>query len=288
MEYFDFWNAENEMVKNAYASENIKVVDYSDIKVCYIFFSSHGLYFPNTLEEFEEKVVKQNRFEWENIASSKEIRKVCGRAIFVRDIYKQYYVSGINKRENSIDKLLVKLKQLTQGYQVITVGSSAGGYMAMLVGAVLKATDCFSFSGQVSLYLQNRIESCPFLKQSVEDSQKNKYFDITDLIKESNLHVWYFYPYYNEADKEEFGYIKAGKSVKGFAFALSNHAETMYAENMKHIISKNEKKLEKLYRHYEGKVIKREDFLFRSTSIATIFLFYKKKTIRFIKRRLKR
>ena len=96
MEYFDFWNAENEMVKNAYASENIKVVDYSDIKVCYIFFSSHGLYFPNTLEEFEEKVVKQNRFEWENIASSKEIRKVCGRAIFDRDIYKQYYVSVIN------------------------------------------------------------------------------------------------------------------------------------------------------------------------------------------------
>jgi len=288
LEYFDFWNVENEMVTRVYETENIKVLDYSDSPKCYIFFSSNGLFYPNTLSEFEEKVIKKDRYEWENIASSKEIKKVCGRAIFVRDIYKQYYVTGVSKTNNSIDKVLEKLKELSKGYEIVTVGSSAGGYMAMLAGALLKATDCYSFSGQVSLYRENRVEIHPFLKRYANDREYNKYYDIIQLIKESNTNIWYFYPFYNEADKEEFGCIEDGKCVKGFAFAMKNHAETMYAENMKHIVSKSTKEMENLYFAYKGQAIERDAFFRRTVSVSTRAAFYKKKIIRFMKRRLKK
>ncbi len=286
MEHFDFWNESNELVAEAYRGENIKVVDYEKGQYCYIFFSSNGLYYPNTLSEFEEKVVKQNRFEWEHMALSREVLRVCKRAIFVRDIYKQYYVTGNSENYDSIDKLLKRLKELTEGEQIITIGSSAGGYMAMLAAASLGAVSCFSFSGQVFLYEQGRIDDMPFLKKFQDVEDRNKWYDIRKLVKNSKANLWYFYPANNEADRKEFSYIEDGQNVKGFAFNLSNHAETMYSENMKHIISKNPRQMEKIYTRYQGKVIDRREFLFRTATLFTIFMFYYKKVVRYVKKRI--
>lgn len=94
----------------------------------------------------------EDRFEWENLVNYSDIPKHAAKCIFIRDIHKTWHITGINHKINSIDKLIEFLKEITQGYQIITVGSSAGGYMSALVGAKLNAHLAFSFSGQFSLY----------------------------------------------------------------------------------------------------------------------------------------
>lgn len=71
-----------------------------------------------------------------------------GMMIFVRDIYKTFYVKGINHDVSSIDALLELLEEKTAGYQIVTCGNSAGGYMAVIAGKHLSADRIFSFGGQ--------------------------------------------------------------------------------------------------------------------------------------------
>ena len=43
----------------------------SKTKNCLICFSGHGLYFPNTLETFENRIIDNNRFEWKKVNQNK-------------------------------------------------------------------------------------------------------------------------------------------------------------------------------------------------------------------------
>ncbi len=130
---------EDELLWRAYEMENIKVVDLeNETGLCYIFFSDNGLYNPNYRDDFEENIIKKNYFEWENICKSRKIRKIAQRIIYVRDIWKSWYVRGINRKLDTVYKLIDALKELTDGYRVITVGNSAGGYMATLAGIKLR------------------------------------------------------------------------------------------------------------------------------------------------------
>jgi hypothetical protein len=91
--------------------------------------------------------------------------KNAGKLIFVRDIFKSWYVCGISDRYSSIDDMIDFLKEETKGYKVITVGNSAGGYMAVLAGVLLGAERVFNFSGQYSLrIIENCIETNELLK----------------------------------------------------------------------------------------------------------------------------
>ncbi len=99
---------------------------------CCIYFSSHGIYYPETQQVFLSKIVEKNVYEWYR-------RRIPGvkKHIFLRDIRKQFYVEGINNVLNSIDKLVEWLKRETQNYSVITAGSSAGGMQQRLSGHCL-------------------------------------------------------------------------------------------------------------------------------------------------------
>jgi len=50
-----------------YVSEDKTKTKSKSKSKCYIFFSSNGLYNPNTSEEFYSKVIEGNRFEWKKI-----------------------------------------------------------------------------------------------------------------------------------------------------------------------------------------------------------------------------
>lgn len=69
---------------------NYKIIDNhgADNKNCLIFFSGNGIYYPNSEEVFDEVIVRNDRYEWENIAKSSLINKNCARIIFVRDVFK--------------------------------------------------------------------------------------------------------------------------------------------------------------------------------------------------------
>lgn len=136
---FDIINSQ--LVKKQLECDNFLVEDTnSSNNICCIYFSSHGLYYPVTETVFEDKIVRKNYFEWykHRLPNAK-------RHIFLRDIRLSFYVEGINERCNSIDKLIELLKILADGYDVITIGSSAGGYMSALIGGGTKFKDKFCF-----------------------------------------------------------------------------------------------------------------------------------------------
>ena len=63
-----------------------------------IYFSSNGIYLPDT---FEKRIVQKNRFDWQ-----RNLLPEAGTHIFVRDILKQWYVRGINAEVNSPSLLI--------------------------------------------------------------------------------------------------------------------------------------------------------------------------------------
>lgn len=230
----------------------------------FFFFSSNAIYYPNTREQFDETIIRNDRYEWENLASSESLVQNSGMHIFVRDIYKQWYVEGINTRINSIEKLLDYLKTLTEGYEVITVGNSAGGYMAVIAAGFLNALQCFNFAGQVSL--EEFLERNFLLQVAQKDTSKNIYFNIQNIYRDMECDVYYFYAALNKEDCKSYGQIENYKNVKGFGFKQTIHGVSMFADNMVPILCKTEIEMDKLATIYKGKMISRWEFLLRTTS----------------------
>lgn len=190
-------NDTNELLKSCYQKDNYKIeINKVKSRRCIIFFSGNGLYYPDTEESFQEIVIKKDRYEWERVAQSDIIKKHYEMVIFVRDIYKSFYVKGINSQYSSIDKLLYFLKDLTKDYLIVTCGNSAGGYMASIAGEFLNAELVFNFGGLWNIQSKKTY----FLEKYSRVDECRKYYDITNLAKENN--VW-FYSALNEGDNEQ-------------------------------------------------------------------------------------
>lgn len=273
----------NELLFSQYVKENIKTEDINKGDKCYIFFSSNDIYFPNTVDTFTHRIIEQDRYEWVNMARSEEILKTAGRYIFVRDIYKQWYVSGINDRINDPDRLASKLRELSEGYRIITVGSSAGGYAAALFGALLNAEMCFDFSGQLTLGGVNP-EFCRRMTGVMPE--EHRYYDIRSLIKGSGCCYYYFYPYYHEKDREIFESVSQYDNVFGFGFNQKNHAASMMAGNMRFIVCRDKAYMQELYNRYKGKVINNIKFFFKTAPTFMWLPIGLRETKMFIRRRL--
>lgn len=104
-------------------------------KTCALYFSSHGLYFPKTVSNFEQQSLERNRFEWFGTRV-----RCASRHIFLRDLRMCWYQAGISKRLGSIDKVHSLLRELTDGYETVCVGSSAGAYAALLFASLLRSS----------------------------------------------------------------------------------------------------------------------------------------------------
>lgn len=247
--------------------------------LCIIYFSSHNIYFPNTAKAFREQIIDRNRFEWKkNILSSAK------KIIFIRDIKKQWYLEGINQKINTIDKLYNFLKKEVSG-EVVCIGSSAGGYVATLIGCLLKASRVLCFSGQFSLLdrLQshNRKRENPILvKYKFVDSYA-KYYSLVKFIRASSTPVFYFYPAKCKRDIKQAQLVEKLTNVFSFAFDVEKHGVPCYPINLVDLMKLDCYKLKSLHQRYEGYLIQP----FRFSVDVSGFL----KTSRFlIQRRLKR
>lgn len=194
----------NELLHKFYEeNDNYKViVNNENNDRCIIFFSGNGLYFPNTYGTFHEIVEIKDRYEWEVVAQSPLIRDHYGTMIFVRDVYKSYYVKGINGKIRSIDMLLPFLVQITHGMHIVTCGNSAGGYMAVIAGAYLEAEYVFSFGGLWSI--EDRDEY--YLRKYKKE--RGSYFNIAQYARDN---VIWFYSAFNEWDSIQKNYLGGGR-----------------------------------------------------------------------------
>ena len=243
-------------------------------KVCFMFFSSNGIYFPNTESEFTKQIRDNDRYEWINITNSRIFQKKCAKIIFLRDIYKQWYVTGINQSLNTIEKLVPLLKKETEGYTVITAGSSSGGYAAVLFGILLQAEKIFSFSGQ---FVLSDIEENPLLKKYINNTIYNQYYNLVDFCKFSQTPIFYFYPALCEYDRTQAQAVATaeGKQVYAYRIESAVHGNTLLSQNYRFLFFKKEKSLFKLYMRFKGKNVTAERFLMASCLPYAAYFFLK-------------
>ena len=104
------FQVDSPIVKKARALDNYIIetnkVAGTEPKICAIYFSSNFIYYPNNEASFCAAIFDKNRFEWWNLRHPKACKH-----IFIRDVYKQWYLHGINVELDSIEKLSDFLKE---------------------------------------------------------------------------------------------------------------------------------------------------------------------------------
>lgn len=192
----------------------------SEKNYCAIYFSSNDIYYPNNEEIFRKRIVEQDAYEWYGT----RIKKVY-KHIFLRDVYKQWYLKGINTNIDTPEKLSQWLKTETEGYKVITLGSSAGGYAAMLYGSLLHAERILAFNPQFelnSLFNRSNETRNPILYR-LKGSEWSKYFDITQWVKNRPHNIFYFYSAKSSWDIKQCQHTTSVKGIHRIAFSTSHH-----------------------------------------------------------------
>jgi hypothetical protein len=242
---------------------NYKILNIENSSnICFLYFSSNDLYFPNTEAVFEKQIIQNNRFEW-----TRNVPSFVKKVIFLRDITKQWYLTGIGARMNSIEKLYKFLEEETRNMQVICVGSSAGGYAASLFGSMLKASCVFNFSGQFSLnhILEDPIsrQKNPTLTKHEKDPNYRKYYSIVEIIKSANIPIFYFYPAKSKIDIDQCNLIQSLNNVYKFPFSTSRHGIPCYVINLVDLFNLDVDEVIQLHSEYQNRCIRLMNFSLR-------------------------
>lgn len=200
-----FENISDELIFKQYKRDNYLIIEDQEARsdICCVYFSSNALPFPETEENFKTTIVDRDKYEW----FSSKISNV-KISIFVRDITKNFYCEGINDRLNSMQKLIEWIREKSRGLKLITVGSSAGGYAACVVGIMLQAYAVYDFSGQINLFTYFDLKNKRLLLRHIDDISFNWCYNLRDLIQgNSSTLLFYVTPLQSAEDREQIEYL---------------------------------------------------------------------------------
>ena len=208
-------------------NENIMFEQYPDTGVVIIAFT--GGY---------EKGLQSNSFEWLKATGSYPYSR-----IFVRDTTGQMCVDGIDRQLDSFDKLLGALREIIQhlkATQIITIGSSAAAFPAILAAHLLKADYCHAFSPlpysslkrsllrmdkrMIQLILRNGVfhylSRIPF----------RKYYDLGKDLSNTNGHTRYFIHVcrHSRIDMKRAQYLSNFPNVNLIDYSCDQHTVARY------------------------------------------------------------
>jgi hypothetical protein len=231
-------------VKATYANaDNYKVKLHEGQGVqkdlCVLYFSSNELYYPNTAKAFENSILVKDKFEWQ-----RNFLRIAHKHIFIRDIQKQWYIEGISTKHNSPTKLFEVLKQLTKGYKVFAIGSSAGGFAAMLYGSLLKAERVYAFNAQLNLNLivENSNPTTDPLLFKYTNTERANFFRIDNFIT-PETDYFYFQSSKSSFDINQYAGFDKKEGVLRVPFKTSNHGFPFLRHNLGHVLKLNKKQL---------------------------------------------
>ncbi len=244
------FQVDSPVVKKAYQElDNYLVIEDDDIKssskVCAVYFSSNYIYFPNIKSNFEKEIIEKNRFEWWNLRHPKATKH-----IFVRDIHKQWYLHGINSRVNSLETLSVLLKEKINGFETYFIGSSAGGYAAVLLGSLLQVKRIYTFNNQFFLtdLLDKSEESIdPIVFREQHNHVINKFYNIKPFITKPSI-IYYFYSNKSNWDIQQFKEVKE-LNMNVISVNTSIHGIPLLKNNLTTLFSFSEKELMELTKY---------------------------------------
>lgn len=213
------FNTDAPCVKQAWEDEpNMLIQDFASPKpqqsYCAIYFSSNDIYFPNTEDVFRKRIVEKNTFEWYGTRIAKATKH-----IFVRDVFKQWYIRGINAQCNNIEALAALLKEEAKGMKVVTVGSSAGGYAAIVLGSLLQAEYVLAFNAQLDINLI--APRNPFVAR-YQNTKWGGYFSTKQHIN-PNTQYFYFYSHLSPQDMQQCHAMPKLPNFHRVAFSTSHH-----------------------------------------------------------------
>jgi len=212
-----------QVVQDYWMNEPNFLIEYNEHctskEYCAIYFCSNDIWYPHTEEFFRKRIIEKNFFEWYGCRITRAYKH-----IFVRDVFKQWYITGINGKINSSSKLLDFLKNETEGYKVITLGSSAGGYASALFGPKLGAIQAICFNGQFCLQrLVN--ESNNSISPILYSMHKSNSRGVNNILMGTlNITpIFYIYSDKSKWDMEQHEFTKGFSQVYCIEFRSSKH-----------------------------------------------------------------
>lgn len=244
----------NPILREYYSRDNYRdIILREGGSKCIIFFSGNGIYVPNDNKAFEDVIIEKDRYEWENLSDSEEIKSWADRIIYVRDIYKSWYATGINEKISSVDEVIKWVSRVTQGWDVVTCGNSAGGYMAAIVGSKIGAKCVFSFGGQWNI--THALQKYRLVQKGY--SENGEYLDLTSLLKENRVPIFWFYSAQCQIDLVQYRFFTMNKipCVYDFAMDSDEHGFVLLNGCYKKLLPLDIKQVIGLYEKYQGKII---------------------------------
>lgn len=212
-----------QVVRDYWMTEPNYLIEYNEQceskNYCAVYFCSNDIWFPHTEEIFRKRIVEKNFFEWYHCRVDKAYKH-----IFVRDVFKQWYLTGINGQINSQEKLLDFLKRETEGFNVITIGSSAGGYASALFGSKLKAEKAICFNAQFSLdkLVEDSTETNSPLLYSMLKAEKSVGGNVLKTNR-SDSPIYYVYSDRSRWDVEQHELTQDISNVRCIEFRSAKH-----------------------------------------------------------------
>lgn len=172
-------------------------------------------------------------FEFFNITSDVPVKK-----IFIRDLNQAWYHNGIPNVGKDIDEIAawLKTKITKQGIKrVVMMGSSAGGYAALLFGTLLEVDQVFAFAPQTFLDSYNRSvyrdkryqqENTQLYAWLEQNKSKYHYLDLKKILSKSSLktELNIYYCENTRLDKYHAYHLKDCKNVTLYSYPEGGHS----------------------------------------------------------------
>lgn len=237
----------NPLVKNAWdTGPNFKEIagDNPDGDV-YIYFSSNGLYYPNTEECFRKSIIENDRYDFFNFRA-----KGAATHLFLRDVHKQWYVTGISQDLPDLTSVIEFLRTRYEGRPIITIGSSAGAYAAIIAGVQLQAKRAFAFAPQldlISLAKNSDWNDYELVKQFKDVNTFRTISSAVEVAKSAkSTRIFYFAQLDSKEDQREIQLAQASKTITSLLFKGKDHGVPVIATLLPELLASRAEDLSSL------------------------------------------
>lgn len=195
----------------------------------------------------------KNYYEWENISKHKKLIKTAGKYIFIRDPNAKFYIEGINKNIKTIDDIIAFIKHETVSYELIIIGFSSGGSLAIILGNMLdNVKRVYCFGGIISLYTftgaknEYRYTDTEIFRKHEKDLVYSKWYSLSNALDNTRVPIYYFYGTKSVCDLIQIKEIEKTSNFYLIPIKSDRHGGDCYGFNYPYLFSMSNKKCNKL------------------------------------------